>query len=428
MPDFDVAVGLSKSEMDQASKVVYAQLYPRLFTGSEKVDFGGAALTLTWNVKAAPTFVLAPPAQPMEMLQDHLRKARLPKNLSLELVSDIAYAELKDSVVQLIMDEFDLGIDTGTAPPAVDTLQVAVVVEVTSNGDGTLTLNPIKATATASNPSDQTLVNQFIIPRILKMARDLLKGVSLPALSIPEVALTPPTVCVQQNHVVVLANIHGQPSPSVPQDFTWPGSGFFGLFSNRLRQTLIQKALQGFTKTFSDSGSSGSSIGGVNYSASVTISVTSAGLGTNPDQFSVSVNPSGNAHAEVTFLCVPVGVNYSLSTKPETVTATIQASISGGRTVVATTRDISGFTIFLTPSGNVIETILSAITWPVTQAVIAAFSPAISSALKNISFAIWSVPDIPINVEGVTLTISPDNLALGSYAGMMMVAGTVKIH
>jgi hypothetical protein len=266
------------------------------------------------------------------------------------------------------------------------------------------------------------------VPKALDMARGLLSGISLPPLSIPGLTLTPPTVCVQQDHVIVLANISGQPSPDVPQGATWPTDGFFALFSDELRRTLIQNETQGFHKSFSKSGSVGTSIGGASYSASASISVTSAGLGGNPDQFSLSVKPSGNVHAQVTVLCVPVGVNYSLSTEPGNVTATIQANISGGRTVVATTTDVSGFTIILSPSGSIAEKILSAITWPITQAVAAAFSPAIKSALEGISFSVWTVPDITFTVENVHLTISPDNLSLGSYANMMSVTGTITIH
>ena len=122
-----------------------------------------------------------------------------------------------------------------------------------------------------------------------------------------------------------------------------------------------------------------------------------------------------------------MGVNYSLSTNPGTVTANIQASISNGRTVVATTRNISGFTIILTPSGSVIEAVLSAITWPITQALVAAFSPSINGALHGISFSIWNIPDIPFNLEGVNLTITPRNLSLGSYNGMMSIVGIASI-
>jgi hypothetical protein len=161
MSGYAMAVGFGKNEMDQVSQAVYKQVYPKLFKGSETVSFEGAPLTLTWDVKSAPTFVLSPPADADQMLRDHLAEAEeLPKALSLDLVTAVAYEELKDSVLQMTMDDVDLGIDTGSGPPAVDKLQVVVVIEVTCNHNGTLTLNPVKATAKASNPSDQTLVNK----------------------------------------------------------------------------------------------------------------------------------------------------------------------------------------------------------------------------------------------------------------------------
>ena len=247
-------MGLGKRSMDQAGQAVYQQLYPKIFTGSEKVDFEGAALTLNWDVKTSPTFILSPPANSQQMIQQHLAEARLPQNLSFEMMSKVAFAELKDSVLQMLLDTVDLEIASSDGKTAVNQLNVVVVVQVTTNGDGTLTLNPIKATAKTSNLSDQTLVNKYFIPRALEMARRLLSGVSLPKLSIPGVILTPPTITIQQNHVVVLANISGQSSPDVPRGVTWPTQDFFGLFSDRLRQTLIRNETRGFSQTFQQSG------------------------------------------------------------------------------------------------------------------------------------------------------------------------------
>lgn len=73
------------------------------------------------------------------------------------------------------------------------------------------------------------------------------------------------------------------------------------------------------------------------------------------------------------------------------------------------------------------EKILSAITYPVSEAVLAAFSPLITKKLQGVAFTVWSIPSIPINLQGVTVTLNPSQLALSTFNSMMCISGSVTV-
>lgn len=73
MTPFDVAVGLDEAAMSQAMAAVYRELYPRVFTGSQRVEKAGLEFVVSWDVKAPPTVVLGPPPEGRHLLARHLR-------------------------------------------------------------------------------------------------------------------------------------------------------------------------------------------------------------------------------------------------------------------------------------------------------------------------------------------------------------------
>ena len=428
MSIFDMAIGLDATAMNQACAAVYKQMYPKLFTGSEKVTFGGGEITLSYDVKTAPTFVLSPPENVSTLIQSHLKEANIAdtRTWTLKERQEAIETAVEGNIFQILMNDFDLTIDTGEGPPATDKLEVTVVTQASSTG-GKLSLIPLKATAKTSNPADQALVNKFMVPKALEIMTTLLNGISLPPLEAPGIALTPPNLFVQNERLIAVANRQGGPIPPIPTGVTWPTESFFAVLSPELRTILAANASGQIHWSGSYSGSSGTNLGGVSYSASASITKASViAEPNNPTGFVADAQVSGNVSAEVKVLCIPTGVSYALSTNPHPIGAEISASISG-KTVVATVRNVSSVTIILTPSGNVAEKILSAITWPITQAVVAAFSPAILGAIRGVSFPILTVSDFPYSTEGVNLIIGPSNLSLKNWNNYLAVVGRITI-
>lgn len=435
MSSFDLAVGLDATAMAQISAAVYAKVYPQVFTGSMQASVAGQSLTISWNVTQAPTFVLSAPPGGPQIVADHLsghteslqaQYDALAGDQSPITVDEVRQAlvdQLEGSTFQMVFPGFDLTID-GT-PPTTQPLQVTAYIQASSAG-GVLSLVPLKAVATASNPSDQALVNQYIVPQALSMAQSLLQGLTLPPLSAGPVNLTAPNIFVLSDRVVAVAAIAGGSPPGPPEGVSWPGGSFFAVLSDRLRLSLGNAAAAlAVGKGFSDSGSVGTSIGGASYGASGQINSASAALTADPTQMQIAASVSGGCHADVTLACIPIGVNYDLSTSPDPINATIQLSVQG-QSIGGTIANIGGFTVILTPSGNPLEKVLSAITWPITQAVVAACSPVINNAITGMTFSM-PLPSFPYAIGGATLDFQPTGLSIGNASGMFAVSGALAV-
>jgi hypothetical protein len=119
-------------------------------------------------------------------------------------------------------------------------------------------------------------------------------------------------------------------------------------------------------------------------------------------------------------------VNYDLQ-PADPVRGIITLSIADGHRVRATVTDLANIVLLLIPHGNVAEWILSAITYPITQAVVAAFSPVITNALRGIAFDIWDVQAVHVSIAGVSLAIAPDHLNLAPAGAYLAIHGDVKV-
>lgn len=425
MSEFDVAVGLDQPTMNAAAAVVYQKLYPNIFTGSQQVEQSGIQLQVGWDVKAPPTFNLAPPQDGQAILEAHLADWAEATSDMRSRATEALSAAFSTSTFEMLFSNVALSVSGGGTS---GTDQVSLTVYVQANSaDGKMSLIPLKAVGTTQNPADQWVLNNVILPQAMKMAGTLLSGVTLPPLQFSGISLTAPTMAVQQNHVVALANLAGSSAPTPPSDVTWPQSSFFGLLSDNARYQVAVANTKNFSQHFNQSGEVGSSIGGAGYSADLYMYNLSIGMiPGNPTAYTFSVKASGNVQAHIKVACTKIGINYNLSTNTDP-SGTIQLSIQNGNVVGATVTGLGNFVFILEPSGNPLEWILSAITDPIMQAVVAAFSPLITNAMKGISFQAWTIPSIPINIGNFNFTVTPQNLSLGNYQSLMAITGSAAI-
>jgi hypothetical protein len=423
MSSFDLAVGIDGNTMNQAGAVVYQKMYPQLFTGSQSVEKDGLSFLVSWDIQTPPTFLLRPPENGEALLRSHLLHLEPPTGVSRQQMVSGLMANLEENTFQLQLNNMNMTLKSGSESGSA-LVQVVVVAQAQVE-NGQMTLRAIKAIGTTENPSDQWFVNNVILPQALNIGGVLLGGVTLPPLNFSNVSLTAPTLIIRQDHVIALANLAGKPTPQPPFPDSWPNTPFFAVMSNEAKNQITQVATADISgKQFHKGDSIDIGIGDLHYNATAVVgglSIRDAG-GTNI-RFNGVVG--GNVNAGIKIGCTNIGLNYTIYAKPDP-TGIIGLSIRGN-TVRATTIDLDTFVLVLKPDGSPLEWILSAATYPLTQALIAAFSPLITKLFEDISFDVYQLPSVPIDIDVVHLTVQPTNVQFTDWSGGAAIVGEASI-
>ena len=418
----DFTVGVDRPAMDEAAAAIYRQLYPRVFTGSKHVAKEGFEFDVSWDVKAPPRVVLEPPPDGRLVLHEHLLALDPPAGVTREQLESAYAGVLEDTTFQLVMDDMTMTVKgeggEGTTP-----CQVTVFVQADS-ADGTMTLRPVKAVGKTGNESDEWFLNSVILPAAMADAEQVLRGIALPALTFVGVELTPPAMIVASEHVVAMANLAGRPVPK-PVPEPWPDSPFFALMSEEAMLRVARNATASIAgTTFGKSGSVDIGIGDAHYGATAiagAMEIWPAG----GMQYRFRAAITGNVNAGIKIGCTNLGVNYTLYAKPDP-TGTISLAIDG-TTVSARTTQLDTFVLLITPHGNPVEWLLSALTTPLLQVISAAFSPLITKLFEGIRFDVWRIPSIPIDTAGIHLTVAPKDVHFAQFGAQTAIAGTASI-
>ena len=120
-------------------------------------------------------------------------------------------------------------------------------------------------------------------------------------------------------------------------------------------------------------------------------------------------------------------MSYDINTSPDPLVVDIAVSVDNVTVKVEVT-DVPDFKVTLKPkfSWNPVNDILTA-----AGAIANLFSSQISdkvvSEVKGYTTDIYTVPDIPVDQQGVKLTLAPSNLKLSNQNGMLMVTGTISV-
>lgn len=121
-----------------------------------------------------------------------------------------------------------------------------------------------------------------------------------------------------------------------------------------------------------------------------------------------------------------IGINYDAVTQPSRVGVRFRLSFDNAK-LRATVRDIDSFIIRLTPSGNISEQILSGVAWPLAQMLGALLPQMANQIIGGQSFDVMEITPSTHEVVGDQVTVSPGDLSLSNYRGMLMVQGTLNI-
>ncbi len=124
-----------------------------------------------------------------------------------------------------------------------------------------------------------------------------------------------------------------------------------------------------------------------------------------------------------------IGVSYDVHLMPSTPTVPLRLSTRGTQLRVSVI-DVPTVTIALTPnySGNVLTGIISTFATPVMNAVTLTMSAAVTSIIQEgPTFDVAKIESQSLTVEGVQITLTPSNLNLSNYNGMLKISGSLDI-
>jgi hypothetical protein len=122
-----------------------------------------------------------------------------------------------------------------------------------------------------------------------------------------------------------------------------------------------------------------------------------------------------------------VGISYEAHAQPNPVSFHVSVSVSGTQ-IYATASDVEPFVAVLKPTGNIAQVILSAAGWPLAQTIGVALPPLATRIVHELPrIKVGSVDPIASAIDGEAITITPRNLSIADFNGMLLISGVVDI-
>ncbi|GAA1304181.1 hypothetical protein [Saccharothrix xinjiangensis] len=384
----DVAFGLSSGTLDDIATAIYERQYPDHFKDRASFSEDGTDYTLDWDVSQAPTF---------------------------DLSSD------DGSTFHVDLPRMDLTL-TVDGTPADDTASVRIAATVDASGSD-LVATPLSATVSTGRRFDDWVYNDKVVPIALEVGRQLLAGIPLPVPDVEGISLTQPVVWVGDDHLVLTADVEGE-SPGRDPD-RWPDEPVFAVLGpNAVRAAtdVATGALDGQSDSPHDETNIG--VGTAYYKATVTVDdVRGDGWVSDDLTTDVTASVSGSGSAGIEWI---IGGStdgfFDLSLDPDPV-ATVRLALDDA-VLSASTAAVGGFELVLTPTdGDLVSEVLS---W-IVDALSGFISPYVSGALEGISFEVYRVPTLHVDLDGVDFDAMPVDLDLSADDGTITVRGRLDI-
>jgi hypothetical protein len=124
----------------------------------------------------------------------------------------------------------------------------------------------------------------------------------------------------------------------------------------------------------------------------------------------------------------------SFATKPTPLTLTVAPAVSGSATIQLQLQPLPTFTIDYSPDGNGWQKFNAGLLEHVANIIIGAATPFIENTIQDEAQkqlnenASFTVPTIPISIDGIDLTLTPANLNIStSDADHLLVTANVTI-
>ncbi len=239
MSTFDAAVGMDESTLNHGASGLFAnpQARQQFFKGSQSGSLGKLQYTVTFDIQAAPTFVLSPP--PLDRWTKSINdKGKNPA------AGDLPAG---NNVFQLHFPQF-LGQYTMAGASKSGTAEVYVTCTFTIDGSK-LTLKPLAIWLDESKMKDwDKAILNIILMQVLQQAEKMLAGLDIPPLSFSEsgvqISMTPPAATIADGHLVVAASLSSKGSVDLT-GATWPAEQpLFILLSSDLLTKVATEGAQ----------------------------------------------------------------------------------------------------------------------------------------------------------------------------------------
>jgi len=426
MANADVIVAITQQELASVSQEIYSAAYPQIFTGNLSYSFQGMDFTIDWDVKAAPVFDLEPSATAKSAVtRALLDQARESNIVEIDLQRLTLFLEQNVANCSVRLPQVVITIKTPALRDASLTLvdiTAYCYVQITNNR---VTVVPVVITAAQqSDPLYDVLVQKVLLPILKSLLAGHLTGMSLPSITIEGVAFSPLSASIENGHLVAAANLVAKGVPPQPEGVLWVTNGLSALLSQDALQAAAIVGIHQERSLLQDSGSSETLGWGYYWSYSVLPGTPEVAL-ENTDLV-LTLPVTANVQGGGIVFWQQIGVNYNASVQP-TPKAIFSVVVSGNQ-VHITFKSMSTVVVLLEPTGNVSQQILSWMLVGIANAVSASMSAAISTFVQNIKFPIVTIPSFSPTIEGVKFTITPSNLALSNFNGMLAVGGDITVN
>jgi hypothetical protein len=310
------------------------------------------------------------------------------------------------------------GGDVHTSTTAVVTAYVQISTE-----NGRVAFKPLRAEASNPNPDDTFLLNNLIVPEVMKLAGALASSIQLPDLQARSIKFDWPVAIVQGDYLVVMANEMSRHRP-VGQDAAFPvGPDLFAVVSRFTLQSGFAAATFGVRHDYSTQGERDLGITTAHWDARVEFSDIRGNA--NGLTFPMEARAGGTARGWLTSIFGDIGAAFRVDAVPK-VEGSVEITLRD-KTLRGEIARIGTFGFTLIPTGSVAEQIVSYILSPLSAAVMA-FSPLIVKALKGISFDIWTIPEIPATYQGIGVKITPVGLSARESGDRIHITGGVNLQ
>ncbi|WP_248730349.1 hypothetical protein [Pseudomonas sp. MWU13-2517] len=251
MTNFDAAAGISVTELNTLLGEYYknAPSTNDPFKGSlPKTLPNLGAVTLTWDVGAAPSLIFGPPTL-------DIWNAALAPNGKANGAQSIPLPSLP--MVQLTLPTLTASYTLGSAPSVGGTAPSVVVYATLTFNPGTLALDLVAVSLDESRFStwDKAIFNLMLLPQIFASANQALAIVHLPSLDWKGVTLNPIQLQLTTSYLLGATTLTSNTSALDIEGVTWPTDDVFVIASNTLLNTAMATFLQPYQgHPFSDSG------------------------------------------------------------------------------------------------------------------------------------------------------------------------------
>lgn len=252
MSTFDVAFGMDASTLDKGIGQLYAkpEVRNKLFKGSKSQKTELGEVTLTWDILAAPNFILTPPSD--EQWQKAQKKQVDGKDVPKPVTNGF----------QIHFPQFNASYSVDGKMGAGGTTEVYVYASVnvqddpqhSSTGIVSLSVAGIGLDESGFSIWDKFIFNKILLPQIFATADQMLQTIKIGSLSYAGVKFDHPAAVIAGGMLVAAAVLNTRTATDLG-GAVWPQKPFFVLFSPDLIRIIAGNAVKNFDgKTVSGKG------------------------------------------------------------------------------------------------------------------------------------------------------------------------------